>query len=139
MSEVLARQKFTKMAGRAMLRRCPWCGGKGAWFTGWIRKQQRCRTCGLRWDRGQDGFELGAMTVAVFITGGSVVIWLVIGMILSYPHLAVVPLIGGGVALAVLVPLITYPFTYTLWSAFDLAVHPPAPEEFVEVTPGADA
>jgi hypothetical protein len=71
------------------------------------------------------------MTMAVFITGGSVVISLAIGIIASYPKVAVVPMAIIGAGLAVVVPTITYPFTYTIFSSFDLAVHPPSAEEFV--------
>jgi uncharacterized protein (DUF983 family) len=126
------------MVRRALRRRCPWCNGKRAWFNGWFRRADRCHTCGLRWNRGQDGFELGAMTMAVFITGGSVMIFLAIGIIASYPKVAVLPLALGGAAIAVLVPMLTYPFTYTIWSAFDLAVHPPSPEEFGPADTHAD-
>jgi uncharacterized protein (DUF983 family) len=117
------------MVGRALLRRCPWCGGKKAWFLGWFRKAERCPSCGLRWSRGQDGWELGAMTVAVVITGGAVMTLLIVGIIVSYPDIAVVPMTIIGVGLAVVVPILTYPFTHTLFSAFDLAVHEMAPAE----------
>ena len=123
------------MAARALLRRCPWCAGRGAWFLGWFRRAERCRTCGLRWNRRQDGFELGAMTVATLITGGSVMIFLMVSIIVTYPEIAVLPVAIGGAAIALGMPVLTYPFTYTLWSAFDLAVHPPTRDEFAPDTP----
>jgi hypothetical protein len=36
------RTGFRAMLGRALLRRCPRCGGAG-WFTGWFAKGERCR------------------------------------------------------------------------------------------------
>ncbi len=123
------RPGFPTMVGRALRRRCPWCSGRRAWFTGWFAKADRCHTCGLRWDRDQPGFELGAMSVAVLITGGAIVVLLVVGIITTYPDIAVVPLMLIGFVIAVVVPVLTYPLTYTLWSAFDLAVHPPEPRE----------
>ena len=55
--------------------------------------------------------------MAVFITGGSVMIFLAIGIIVSYPKVAVFPLALGGAAIAVLVPMLTYPFTYKIGRA----------------------
>jgi uncharacterized protein (DUF983 family) len=120
------------MLGRGARRRCPWCAGRGAWFTGWFRKEPHCRTCGLRWDRRQDGFELGALIIATMITGGAVMAWIIVGIVMTYPNIAVVPLVSGGMGVAFVVPLATYPFTHTVWSAVDLAVHPPEDHELRE-------
>lgn len=75
------------------------------------------------------------MTVATIITGASVMIFLVVSIIVTYPEIAVAPVAIGGAAIALVVPVLTYPFTYTLWSAFDLAVHPPTRDEFTPDTP----
>jgi len=132
---VPTRLTFPRLFGRAILRRCPWCNGKGAWFRGWYRRNDRCNTCGLRWNRGQDGFELGAMTVAVFITGGSVMIFLAIFIAVNYPDFPVMPMALIGAAIALVMPFLTYPFTQTIWSSFDIRVHPPTREEFLPTTP----
>jgi uncharacterized protein (DUF983 family) len=118
------------MVGRALLRRCPWCSGRGAWFVGWFSKQDHCKTCGLRWDRNQDGWELGAMMIAIVAAIGAVAVVLIVGIAASYPDIAVFPILALGLVVAVVVPVIGYPFSYTLWSAVDLAVHPPEAEEF---------
>lgn len=131
----LARLTFPRLVARALLRRCPWCAGRKAWFRSWFRRYDRCRTCGLRWNRGQDGFELGAMTVAVVITGGSVMLYLAISIASSYPDFEVLPMALIGAAIALVMPVLTYPFTQTLWSAFDIRVHPPTREEFLPDTP----
>jgi hypothetical protein len=75
------------------------------------------------------------MTVATLVTGGSVMVFLTVSIIVSYPEVAVLPIAIGGAAIALLMPILTYPFTHTLWSAFDLAVHPPERNEFTEATP----
>jgi uncharacterized protein (DUF983 family) len=131
----LSKFTFPRLCGRALLRRCPWCGGKGAWFRTWFRRNDRCNTCGLRWNRGQDGFELGAMTVAVLITGGSVMIFLAIFIASSYPDFPVAPMAVISAAIALVMPFLTYPLTQTIWSAFDLRVHPPLRGEFLPSTP----
>ena len=127
---------FPRLVARALLRRCPWCGGKKAWFRTWFRRYDRCQTCTLRWNRGQDGFELGAMTVGVFLTGGSVMIFLTVFIAVNYPDFPVVPMALIGAAIAVVMPFLTYPLTQTIWSAFDIRVHPPTRDEFLPETAG---
>ena len=102
----LERLTFPRLVARALLWRCPWCSGKKAWFRTWFRRDDRCRTCGLRWNRGQDGFELGAMTVAVVITGGSVMLFLGISIAASYPDFEVLPLALIGAVIALVVPVV---------------------------------
>ena len=75
------------------------------------------------------------MTVAVFITGGSVMVFLGVFLGVTYPTFHVLPMVLIAAAIALVLPVITYPFTQTIWSAFDLRVHPPRPEEFTADTP----
>jgi uncharacterized protein (DUF983 family) len=113
---------------RALRRRCPRCGGRGAWFTGWFRRADRCLTCGYRYER-QEGFMLGAITINMVLTFGVILVVLVVGMVATYPDIAVVPIVVGCAAVAVVVPVVVFPFTYTIWGAIDLAMHPLQPGE----------
>jgi len=115
------------MLGRALLRRCPRCGGK-AWFRGWFGKVDRCRTCGYRYER-QPGFLLGALTINTIVTFGLLAMVLLVGSILSYPDIAVVPMLIAAGAVAVVVPIVFYPFSYTIWAAVDLTMRPLDPAE----------
>ena len=119
---------FGRMLFRAVRRRCPRCGGRPSWFTGWFRRVDRCRTCGYRYER-QDGFMVGAITINTILTFGAILVVLVVGMIVTYPEIAVVPIVAGCLAVAVLVPIVAFPFTYTIWGAIDLAMHPLQPAE----------
>jgi len=111
-----------------VLRRCPRCGGHGAWFTGWFSKLDRCRTCGYRYER-EEGFMLGAVAMNTVITFLGILIVLVVGMIVTYPVIPLVPLISGCVAVAVIVPIVAFPITQTIWAAVELAMRPLAPAE----------
>jgi uncharacterized protein (DUF983 family) len=127
------------MVGRALLRRCPWCGGRKAWFTGWFRKQERCPTCGLRWRRGQDGFETGAITINIIVTFGLMTIVFVAVTVATYPELPIAPFVIAMLVVAAVVPVLLYPLSYTIWSAVDLAMHRPEPaerEEMAQVVAG---
>jgi uncharacterized protein (DUF983 family) len=113
------------MLWRGARRRCPWCGGRGAFFTGWFAKQDRCRTCGLGWHRGYEGFELGAMTINIIVVFGTLIVGLIVAVALTVPDIPVVPLIVVLCAVAFILPIVIYPVSYTLWQAVDVAMHPP--------------
>jgi uncharacterized protein (DUF983 family) len=68
---------------RGLFRRCAWCGGKGSFFTSWYKKADHCQTCGINWERGYEGYELGAATMGVFITFGTIIMWLVLSVIIG--------------------------------------------------------
>jgi uncharacterized protein (DUF983 family) len=113
------------MLWRGVRRRCAWCGGRGAFFTGWFAKQATCRTCGITWRRGYEGFELGALAVSTVVCFGALVVGVGIGIVATAPDVAVLPLVlilGVG---AILLPVVVYPVSYTIWQAIDLAMRPP--------------
>jgi uncharacterized protein (DUF983 family) len=115
------------MLWRGVRRRCAWCGGRGAFFTGWFKKQATCRTCGIGWHRGYEGFELGAMAISAVVCFGLLVVGLGIGVVLTWPDIAVLPLLLILGVSAVVLPVVVYPLSYTIWQAVDLAMHPPEP------------
>ncbi len=122
---------------RGLFRRCPWCGGRGAFFTGWFAKQPQCRHCGLRWRRGDVGFELGAAAIAAIICMGPLVLALGGMVALTWPELAVVPLIAVLGVGALVLPVLLYPSSYTVWQALDLVMRPVSPDDFDPVAPDA--
>jgi uncharacterized protein (DUF983 family) len=113
------------MLWRGLRRRCPWCGGRTAFFTGWFAKQDHCRTCGISVDRGYEGFELGAATINAIVTLGVVVVGLAIGAIATSPDIPVIELTLGLGVVAIALPIALYPVSYTVWQAVDLAMRPP--------------
>jgi uncharacterized protein (DUF983 family) len=121
------RPSVPTMLWRGVRRRCAWCGGRGAFFTGWFRKQATCKTCGIGWHRGYEGFELGAMAIATVVVFSALVVGLAIGVIVTWPDIAVVPLLIILGAVALVLPIVVYPVSYTVWQGVDLAMHPPEP------------
>jgi uncharacterized protein (DUF983 family) len=119
------RPPLTVMMRRGALRRCPWCGDRRAYFTGWFAKQERCRRCGTSWRRDDVGFELGAATVNIIITFGVLLVGATVGVIATSPDIAVLQIVVGLVVAAVVLPVLVYPVSYTLWQAIDLAMRPP--------------
>jgi len=121
---------FPRMMARALVRRCPRCGS-GGWFHHWFRRAERCPGCGIRIER-QVGFMLGSITVNTIVTFGLLLAVIVVGFVVSYPDVAVVPMIVVGIAIAVLFPLLFFPFSHTIWAAVDFAMRPVEPHEAEE-------
>jgi uncharacterized protein (DUF983 family) len=113
------------MVWRGVRRRCAWCGGRGAFFTGWFAKQDRCRTCGIEWRRGYEGFELGALAISAVVCFGALIAAMVVGILATLPDIAVAPLLLILAIGAVVLPVLVYPISYTLWQAVDLTMRPP--------------
>jgi uncharacterized protein (DUF983 family) len=119
------------MIRRAIVLRCPWCGARRTFIRKWLGKYPRCRTCGIRWRR-EEGFELGAVALNTAFTFLILAIGMTIGFVVTAPDIPVVPMVLSLIGIAVLMPIVIYPFTFTIWLAFDLAVHRPDAAELAE-------
>jgi uncharacterized protein (DUF983 family) len=121
----------SRLFGRAAVLKCPWCGSRRTFLRGWFKRYDRCRTCGISWHR-EVGFELGTVTVNTILTFGTLTVAMVIGIVATLPDIPVFGLVASLCALGIVMPVAIYPFTYTIWLAFDLAVHPPERAELDE-------
>jgi uncharacterized protein (DUF983 family) len=124
----MRRPSFTRKMGRALTLRCPWCGSFRTFLRGWFRRYPRCRTCGIAWHR-EEGFELGAVTMNTIVTFGALTVFMVVGFVMTVPDVPVFEFVVGLMAVGILMPILIYPFTYTMWLALDLTVHPPDAKE----------
>jgi len=118
------------MLFRGLFRRCAWCGGRGAFFAGWFKKDAHCSTCGLNWRRDDVGYELGAAATAAIICMGPIVLVLAGVMALTWPDIEVVPLLVAFFPAALLIPILLYPSSYTTWQAVDILMRPVQPTDF---------
>jgi hypothetical protein len=118
------------MLGRALLKRCPICGAGGL-FSGWFRMKERCPGCGYLFER-EEGFFLGAYVINLAIAQGLVILLAVVPLIVRLsgdPDASIMPFLLGGAAGAVLGPAVFYPWSKTIWTAFDLILRPRAARE----------
>jgi uncharacterized protein (DUF983 family) len=118
-------RRLRTVFGRALLLRCPYCGGRGI-FKSWFDLKDTCPTCGTRFER-EDGYFLGGyainLIVAEFLAVGLVVLfWL-----LASPSVLALQIVG--VVLAGGLPILFFPFSRTFWMALDLQLHPPGTRE----------
>ena len=61
----------------------------------------------------------------IIVTFGVLAVVLAVMVAATVPDVAVGPTMIVMGLIAVILPIIAYPFTYTLWLAIDLAAHPP--------------
>ena len=112
------------MLWRGATRRCPRCG-TGKLFSRWFGMVERCPGCGYRFQR-EEGFQLGGYVINFGVTEGLVCL-VVAGYIIAAsanPDVAIWPVVVGGFAAAVVTPIVFFPFSRTIWAAFDLALTP---------------
>jgi uncharacterized protein (DUF983 family) len=114
---------------RGILRRCAWCGDRRAYFTGWFKRQDRCRNCGHGYRRGDSAFELGAITANIILTFGSILVTILLLVAFTAPDVPTGTLTIVTVAIAILGPAVFYPVSFTLWQAIDLWMRRPTPQE----------
>lgn len=112
---------------RALRRRCPLCGGQDL-FNSWFKIKLRCPQCGLASDR-VAGHWIGAVGINTVVTFALMFAVLLGTLFGTYPDLTLVPLLPVTVGIAVLVPLLFWPCSQTLWTAIDLMLRPAEIEE----------
>lgn len=67
--------------------------------------------------------------MGVFMTFGSIISWMIISVATG---IALVPLLLIAALLAVCVPTLGYPLTYTVWFAIDITFRPPNESDFAQ-------
>ncbi|MEJ7837797.1 MAG: hypothetical protein WKF81_03220 [Thermomicrobiales bacterium] len=113
--------RFLQTFGRAFRRRCPYCGGRGA-FANLSTLHKRCPSCGTLFAY-EDGYFLGAYAVSlVFMIffGIALVIGLIALTSLSVLHMQIL-----GVVIVIALPILLYPLSLLIWIALDVTIHPP--------------
>lgn len=69
------------------------------------------------------GHFVGAVGFNTIFSFGMLLIVLLLGTWAMYPDIRVIPLLAG-TATAIVMPILFWPFSQTLWMAFDLAWRP---------------
>jgi uncharacterized protein (DUF983 family) len=142
----LQLSRLARHLGRALLRRCPNCGGRGL-FRRWILMRPTCPRCHLKLDRGEADYFIGSYTVN-FVTAELLICAGALGVILlTWPEVPWTGLKWGLMAAILPVPILFYPFAKTIWLAIDLTFRPPTPSDLeghgenlpVGATPPPDA
>ena len=114
---------------RAVRLRCPNCGG-GPLFSRWVRIREHCPVCGIRLERGEEGYQVGAYMFNI-VAAELIFAAIFLGVLVyTWPTPPWDELLYGGVAIVIAAPFVFYPFSKTLFLAFDLIFRPPRAEDF---------
>jgi hypothetical protein len=85
--------------------------------------RERCPSCDLALDRGETAdFWLGAYAINLVIAEGSAAVIAIALLWATWPESTLAMIIGA--TLAIGMPFLFYPFSRTLWLAWDLAFRP---------------
>ncbi len=120
--------RLRTLTARALRLRCPNCGG-GPVRASWLKRLPGCPVCGLRLDRGENDYFIGAYLLNLIVAEVLLFVGLLGVVALTWPDPPWDAIQYGGIALMIVAPLVTYPFTELLWLAFDLAFRPLTPAE----------
>jgi hypothetical protein len=92
--------------------------------------EERCPVCRMRLERGEEGYQVGAYMFNI-VAAELVFAAIFLAILLStWPSPPWDKLLYGGIAMMLIAPLLFYPFSKTLFLAFDLIFRPASPEDF---------
>jgi uncharacterized protein (DUF983 family) len=116
--------RFVVTLRRALTRKCPYCGGPGI-FNGYFVLRERCPTCGVRFEREQ-GYFLGGYALNLIVAellGLGLALFLIFRTAIRDMDLVWQEAVA--LSLAILFPVLFFPYSRSAWMVLDLTFHPP--------------
>jgi uncharacterized protein (DUF983 family) len=115
---------------RAIALRCPNCG-RAKVLLSWFRLRSTCPVCHLKLQRNEDAdYWTGGFLVNFIIAELIVAFVLLIAVWAAWPAVDWTLVLRGTTVAAVAGPLLTWPFSRTLWLGLDLRFRPPETDDF---------
>lgn len=112
------------MDARALLnglrKRCAVCGERDI-FASYFTIRERCPSCGLEFER-EEGYWLGAMVVAMAVVLVAFATVFLAGLALTWPDPPWTTLLIVTIAVNLVVPIVTYPWSMAAWMGVHHAV-----------------
>ena len=117
-----------RMFARALRLRCPHCGGRGI-FASFLTLERHCPTCGLRLERGEGDYFVGAYLFNLIAVELILFFCVCAFVYVTWPdppwdlitYVTAFLMLSGCI--------LCYPFAKTTWLALDMAVRPLSAEE----------
>ncbi|MGN6693293.1 MAG: DUF983 domain-containing protein [Aquihabitans sp.] len=129
-----AKPAWGRIMRHGFAKHCARCGS-GHLFEGWFRLREHCPRCGMKFER-----EEGAFT-GVYLLNFGVALFLLWALMMVYigqlamaegEHVNVVPIGVAALVVAIVFPVVFYPFAKTIWIAIHLGAEPLSPAELAE-------
>lgn len=125
------RQPKVPPTGRLLVRglagRCPACGA-GRQHRWWIKINEVCHRCGLKFER-IEGHFIGAVGINTIMSLGILAVSLLVSIAVTYPDFPVLKMVLVNVAIAAIAPVVFFPLSRMLWTGIDIAMRPLSPDE----------
>ena len=122
------RPGLWRLLRRALLLKCPHCGGGGI-FESFFKLKAHCPTCGLRLERGEGDYFVGAYLFNL-IAVEVILFFCVCGFVyVTWPDPPWTVITYVTATLMLSGCMLCYPFSKTTWLAVDIAIRPLSPEE----------
>ena len=121
-------RRLRPLLWRAIRLRCPNCGNNGI-FKSFFELRPACPHCGLRLDRGEDDYFIGAYLFNLVAVELILAAILAVTLVLTLPNPPWVALQYGAAIAVFAGAFVCYPFAKTTWLAVDLWLRPMTPEE----------
>jgi uncharacterized protein (DUF983 family) len=123
------RPRALSLLTRAVRLRCPYCGGAPI-FLSWSHLVPSCPVCGLGLERGEQGYWLGAYFFNLVALETVFSLWVLGFLLTTWPDPPWELLQVTTTVLLLVVPFAFFPYSKTLFLAFDLWVRPATEEDF---------
>lgn len=108
---------LTRMVMRGLAKRCPLCGNRKV-FESWGRMVHACGRCGHVFER-DEGYWVGAIIVNTAVTEILFFSLFIATLVVMLPDVPWQSLLAVAVATNLVFPIAFYPFSKTVWVAFD--------------------
>lgn len=119
-----------RVVWRGLRRRCPLCAS-GDIFTSWFTLRNRCPRCNYPTNR-QDDQWIGALGMNTIVSFTLLLGVIAVGFVVTYPDPPIAVLMAVALSVAVVFPVGFYPISKSLWSAIDMAMRGPDPDDDVD-------
>lgn len=96
-----------------------------------------CPACGLRLERGEEGYQVGSYMFNIIAAELAFAAVFLAIVLLTWPSPPWTWLEYGGIVMMIAAPFAFFPFSKTLFLAFDLLFRPAARDELQPERPGA--
>lgn len=118
-----------QLVARALRLRCPHCGQGSLRGPSWMKLARVCPSCGLRTERGEEDFFLGAMMFNIALSEGLLAIAIVATMVVFWGAIPWTVLAVAALVLMAIAPFAFFPFSNSIWLAADIWIRPVTADE----------